>query len=80
VELKGDKIRGVKKRTATIEVRFCEVTISGNHYTSKHLPEKITLYDIEAKEVGENIENPIHWRLLTAKRVEDLPTAMLCIQ
>ena len=80
VELDGDKRRNIKKRTATIEVRFCEVTISGNQYTSKHLPEKIKLYAIEAKEVGENIENPIHWRLLTTKRVEDLPTAMLCIQ
>jgi len=80
VDLEGDKRRGIKKRTATIEVRFCEVTISGNQYTSKQLPEKITLYAIEAKEVGEKIENPIHWRLLTTKKVEDLPTAMLCIQ
>jgi hypothetical protein len=80
VDLEGDKRRNIKKRTATIEVRFSEVTISGNQYTNKNLPEKITLYAIEAKEVGENIENPIHWRLLTTKKVEDFATALLCIE
>jgi hypothetical protein len=80
VELEGDKRRNIKKRTATIEVRFSKVTISGNQYTSKKLPEKISLYAIEAKEVGENVENPIHWRLLTTKKVDDLQTALLCIE
>ncbi|WP_309608788.1 IS4 family transposase [Flavobacterium sp.] len=80
IELEGDKRRNIKKRTATIEVRFSKVTITGNQYTNKKLPEKITLYAIEAKEVGENIENPIHWRLLTTKKVEDLATALLCIE
>jgi hypothetical protein len=80
VELEGDKRRNIKKRTATIEVRFSKITISGNQYTSKNLPEKISLYAIEAKEVGENIEKPIHWRLLTTKKVDDLQTALLCIE
>lgn len=80
VELDGDKRRNTKKRTATIEVRYSEVTISANQYTNKNLPEKVTLYAIEAKEIGENIENPIHWRLLTTKKVEDFATALLCIE
>lgn len=80
IELEGDKRRNIKKRTARIEVRFSKVTISGNQYTNKKLPEEITLYAIEAKEVGENIENPIHWRLLTTKKVEDFTTALLCIE
>lgn len=80
IELDGDKRRNIKKRTATIEVRYSEVTISGNQYTNKNLPQKITLYAIEAKEVGENIENSIHWRLLTTKKVEDLATALQCIE
>jgi len=80
IELEGDKRRNIKKRTATIEVRFSKVTISGNQYTNKNLPEEITLYAIEAKEVGGNIENPILWRLLTTKKVEDLQTALLCIE
>lgn len=80
VDLEGDKRRNIKKRTATIAVRFSEVTLTGNQYTNKNLPEKVTLYAIEAKEVGENIENPIHWRLLTTKKVEDFATALLCIE
>ena len=80
VDLEGDKRRNIKKRTATIEVRFSKVTLTGNQYTNKNLPEKVTLYAIEAKEVGENIENPIHWRLLTTKKVEDFATALLCIE
>jgi hypothetical protein len=80
IELEGDKRRNIQKRTATIEVRFSEVTISKHQYSGKHLPDKITLYAIEAKELGQNIENPILWRLLTTKKVEDLPTALLCIQ
>lgn len=80
VDLEGDKRRSIKRRTATIEVRFSEITITGNQYTNKKLPKEITLYGIEAKEVGENIENPIHWRLLTTKKVEDFATALLCIE
>jgi hypothetical protein len=80
IELEGDKRRNIKKRTATIEVRFSKVSITGNQYTNKTLPEKITLYAIEAKEVGENIENPIHWRLLTTKKIEDFTAALLCIE
>jgi hypothetical protein len=53
IELNGDKRRNSKKRNAIIEVRFSEVTISANQYTNKNLPEKITLYAIEAKKVGE---------------------------
>lgn len=68
IELEGDKRRNIKKRTATIDVRFSKATITGNQYTNKNLPEEITIYAIEAKEVGENIENPIHWRLLTTKK------------
>lgn len=80
VPIEGDKRRCIKKRTANIEVRFTQITIKGNQYTSKTLPESITLYAIEAKEVGKDVENPIHWRLLTTKKVEDLETALLCIE
>ena len=80
VTLEGDKRRNLNKRTATIEVRFTKVTISGNQYTSQELPPSVTLYAIEAKEVGQDIEDPIHWRLLTTKKVEDLDAALLCIE
>ena len=70
----------IKKRIATVEVRFAQIIINGNQYTSKSLPESIPLYAIEAKEVAQNIENPIHWRLLTTKKVENLDMALLCIE
>ncbi|WP_335967351.1 IS4 family transposase, partial [Galbibacter sp. PAP.153] len=80
VPIEGGKRRCIKKRTANMEVRFTQITIKGNQYTSKALPKSITLYAIEAKEVGKGVENPIHWRLLTTKKVENLETALLCIE
>lgn len=80
VALEGDKRKGVKKRIATIEVRFSKVTICRNQYNDKSMPEAVALYGIEAKEVTEGIENPIHWRLLTTFAVDSLDTALLCIE
>ncbi|MFD2835563.1 IS4 family transposase, partial [Christiangramia antarctica] len=80
VELEGDKRKNLKKRMATIEVRFSEVTISANQYNHKSLPRHMALYAIEAREAGKNIKNPIHWRLLTTKKVEALPMALQCIE
>lgn len=80
VQLEGDKRKHIKKRIAKIEVRFTQITIKRTQYTSKKLPKSVSLYAIEAKEVGQDIENPIHWRLLTTKKVEDLATALLCIE
>jgi len=80
VKVEGDKRRNTQKRIATIEVRFSPVTINSHQYIDKRHPEKINLYAIEAREVGEDIANPIHWRLLTTQKVEDLPRALLCIE
>lgn len=78
--LEGDKRKGIKKRTATIEVRFGKVTICRNQYNDKSMPEVKELYAIEAREVAEGIENPIVWRLLTTLRVENIDMALLCIE
>lgn len=80
VELEGDKRRNVKKRTANIEVRFTEVRVKSNPRVAKDLPKSIKLYAIEARETGKDIENPVHWRLLTTKKIEDLETALQCIE
>lgn len=80
VEVQGDKRRNVRKRTATIEVRFSAVAISSHQYADKNLPGKISLYAIEVKEVGTATDSPIHWRLLTTKKIVDLQTALLCIE
>lgn len=80
VKLEGDKRRNIQSRTATLEVRFSKVTIGKHQYSAPGLPDKVSLYAIEAKEAGEDIQNPVHWRLLTTKKVEDLDTALLCIE
>ncbi|MBD0375783.1 MAG: IS4 family transposase, partial [Flavisolibacter sp.] len=80
IELEADKRKGIKKRTAPIEVRFSNVIISRNQYNDKSLPEAQELYAIEAREVTQGIENPIHWRLLTTWAVESLQAALLCIE
>jgi hypothetical protein len=80
IMLEGDSRKGIKKRTAIIEVRFSKVTISSNQYNDKSLPQTKELYAIEAREITEGIENPIVWRLLTTLPVESLAEALLCIQ
>ena len=80
IMLEGDKRRGIKKRIATIEVRFSKVIISGNQYTNKSLPQTKDLYAIEAREVTEGVQNPIHWRLLTTLVIENLDAALLAIE
>jgi len=80
IQLDGDKRRNISKREATLEVRFSPVTIQKNDLVSKDAPKSIDLYIIEAKEIGENIENPICWKLLTTIKVLDLDTALQCIE
>ena len=79
IALEGDKRRNISKREATLEVRFSAVTIQKNDLVSKNAPDSVDLYIIEAKEIGENIENPICWKLLTTIKVLDLETALQCI-
>ena len=80
IVLEGDKRKGIKKRTATIEVRFSKVTICKNQYNDKNMPATVQLYAIEARECTAGIEEPIHWRLLTSLPVENLDIALLCIE
>jgi hypothetical protein len=78
--LEGDKRKGIKKRTATIEVRFSKVTIGRNQYNDPSGPQAVDLYAIEAKESTAGIDNPVHWRLLATLPVESLEGALLCIE
>jgi hypothetical protein len=80
IDLEGDKRKGIKKRTATIEVRYSKITIRASQYNDKTLPQTVTLYAIEARESTKGVENPICWRLLTTLPVESLEAALLCIE
>lgn len=76
----GDKRKKNKKRTAIIEVRHTAVEIRRLHWGKKHLPEKVKLFAVQAKEIGSQVDKPIIWRLLTTHIVEDFTTAMWVIQ
>lgn len=80
LNLEGDKRKGIKRRTATIQVRYSEITIRANQYNDKTLPQAVTLYAIEARESTKGVKNPICWRLLTTLPVESLEAALLCIE
>jgi hypothetical protein len=80
IQLEGDKRRNISKREATLEVRFSPVTIQKNDLVSKNAPKSLDLYIIEAKEIGENIDNPICWKLLTTMKILDLDNALQCIE
>lgn len=80
IDLEGDKRKGIKKRTATIGVRYSAVTIRASQYNDKALPQTVTLYAIEARESTKGVKNPICWRLLTTLPVESLEAALLCIE
>lgn len=68
------------KRTAKIEVRFKQVTIRRPGNADKKLPESLTLYLVEAREVDYNGKDGVCWRLLTTIKVDTIETARICIE
>lgn len=80
VEIRGNKKR--QKRTTTLEIKFCKVEIK-SPANQKHKTSSISLYAIQAKEIGNNIpdnEEPILWRLITTHSIESLDAAIQCIE
>ena len=69
-----------KKRTATIEVRYKQVTLKKTDAASKGVAKTTSLYLVEAKEVNYSGSNKICWRLLTNIPVQNIETAKTCIE
>jgi len=63
--------KGVESRMATVEVRYCQVAISRPLALNKtELPQSVTLYAIEVKEVNAPSDsNAVCWRLLTTHSI-----------
>jgi Transposase DNA-binding/Transposase DDE domain len=78
--IEGDNRKQAKKRTATIEVRYTTVEIRRPQSGKNHLPVKVKLYAVEAKEIGGQVDKPVIWRLLTTHVIEDITTARWIIQ
>jgi len=66
-------------RIAQVEVRFCQVelTLCNKRTITNHI-EPIAMYTVEAKEVNvpTDVNNAIHWRLLTTLPVTNFEQAM----
>ena len=72
VEVEADKRRKTLARTANVDVKCVKATVKRpKNHQNKELPASIELYAIEAKEVNSEVENPIHWRIVTTWPVED---------
>ncbi len=69
------------KRTATLEVRITEVVLQNTSRTAKNIAPTVTVYAVEAKEVGlKKAATPICWRLLTTLKITTLQEALLIIE
>ncbi|GAA4460922.1 IS4-like element ISBthe3 family transposase [Nibrella saemangeumensis] len=79
IEVAGDKRRKTTRRTATLAVRFCRVSLKRNQFTAKTVADTVSLYAIEAQEVAPQVDQPIHWRLLTTWPVNTLADALQCL-
>ncbi|NTE21290.1 IS4 family transposase [Agrobacterium tumefaciens] len=75
-----DARNGRKKRTAKIEVRYKQVEIKSPGRVDKNTPKSLKICLIEAKEVGYEHTDAICWRLLTTISIDNMQTAMSCIE
>jgi hypothetical protein len=78
LEIAGDKRKGQKKRIAKMEVRFTEVEIKNSSRTAPDASPTVTLWCVEAREVG--VENGVCWRLLTTLPVRTFDYALMIIE
>ena len=70
------------KRTASIELRYCQVELTAPKLYKGEL-KTFTLYAIEAIEVTPDLpshQKPVLWRLLTTHQVDSLEQAQQCIE
>jgi hypothetical protein len=78
IEIVKDIRKGVEKRTASVEVRFCKVVIAKPKKLMKpDLADEIALYALEVKEIEKtDLTNPIHWRILTTHLIDSYEQAI----
>lgn len=80
IELVTDLRKGVEKRTALVEVRFCKVRIAKSVIEKKkNLASHVELYAIDVRETNDTVANPIRWRILTTHSVNSFENAIRII-
>jgi len=80
IDLSGDKRKKQIKRTATLEVRYCPVTITRPLAASRDLKQSVDLFAVEAKEINPKTSQAIHWKLLSTVPVTSLEEALCLIE
>jgi hypothetical protein len=80
IALVTDVRKGVEKRTAVVEVRFCKVRIAKSVIEKKKsLAPDVELYAIEVRETDDSVDSPIRWRILTTHSVNSFEDAIRII-
>ncbi len=79
LHIEGDIRKGIKKRTALIEVRYTTLLIERPVSVNKTLPRQVKICAVQAKEINTNHSKPIIWRLLTTRGVESFSDALSII-
>src|SRR5665647_805433 len=79
--IEADSHKKTLRREALMEVRVAKVKFKCPEKKIKGTADfSRDVYAVEAKEITENIKNPIHWRLLTTWPVEDFSAAKQIIE
>jgi hypothetical protein len=79
LHIESDLRRKRSKRTATIQVRHCSIEIK-RPKLSKSPVDQVRLHAIEAREVGYEGSDQVHWRLLCTRAINSYEEALLAIE
>lgn len=80
IEVVTDLRKGIEKRIALVEVRFCKVSIAKPTSEKKRNTALcVDLYAIEVKETNDKVANPLRWRLLTTHSISSFDDAIKII-
>jgi hypothetical protein len=72
---------GRKARQAQVEVRYTPIALSRpRHGVKEDLPETVKLCLVDVRETNPPMGEPLHWRLLTTRPIEDITQAFAVIE
>jgi len=80
LQVSADSRRKTISRTATIEVRCVVADIKCPGHDKKNRLKTVKIFAVEAREINSNAAEPIHWRLATTWRVNNLEDALCVIE
>jgi len=77
IDLINDIRKGIEKRTATVAVRFCAITIKKpKNLKRTDIAQEVELYAVEVREINSTVKEPILWRILTTHKLASYEDAI----